>query len=166
MAITFSEISRMSLFRGFDNSFVQLLDLFFLECYYEPGAQLVNQGELQNTFFLIVAGEVEVYHTVENAKVSLGILEGGQFFGEMNLFDPGLATASVVSLTPLRTLEISNDKFSYFIQQKPELAADFTFQLASTIVKRFRNTNQTLSEELTKPENILKAQQIDRGMPA
>ncbi len=166
MAITFSEISRMTLFRGFDASFIQLLDLFFQENNYKADTHLVEAGSLQNTFYLIFAGEVEVYHMVDGNRVVLSTLSAGQFFGEMNLFDPGLATASVVSLTPVRTLEISNDKFSYFIQHKPELAADFTFQLAETIVKRFRNTSETFLEELTKPENIEAAQQVDRGMPA
>lgn len=166
MAISFAEISRMTLFRGFDASFVELLDLFFIENSYEAGHHLVVEGQLQNNFFLIFAGEVEVYHTIGQVKYPLSILQAGQFIGEINLFDPGVATASVVSLTPVRTLEISNDKFSYFIQNKPEMAADFTFQLASTIVKRFRNTNQTLLEELSRPENILKAQAVERGMPA
>jgi CRP-like cAMP-binding protein len=166
MAITFTEISRMTLFRGFDASFIKLLDLFFQENNYAPDTHLVNSGSLQNTFYLIFAGEVEVYHMVDGNKAVLSTLSAGQFFGEMNLFDPGLATASIVTLTPVRTLEISNDKFSYFIQHKPELAADFTFQLAETIVKRFRNTNEALIEELSKPEALEKARQIDRGMPA
>ncbi|NJK91617.1 MAG: cyclic nucleotide-binding domain-containing protein [Blastochloris sp.] len=163
MTVSFSEISRMTLFRGFDASFIQLLDLFFVENTYEAETTLVHQGSLQNTFYLIFAGEVEVFHHVDQVRVSLSTLAAGQFFGEINLFDPGLATANVITLTPVRTLEISNDKFSYFIQHKPELAADFTFQLAETIVKRFRNNNETLMQELGKPENILKAQQVDRG---
>ncbi|MFQ3670179.1 MAG: hypothetical protein SNJ84_01830, partial [Verrucomicrobiia bacterium] len=73
----------------------------------------------------------------------------------------GIATASVRTLTQVKTLEISNDKFRYFISSKPEVAADFTFQLAQTIVKRFRASKESLIDELTHPENIRKAQLID-----
>ncbi|MEM1159068.1 MAG: cyclic nucleotide-binding domain-containing protein [Verrucomicrobiota bacterium] len=164
MSIAFSEISRMSLFRGFDRSFIQLLDLFFVEKNYDPETLLVDEGKLQSTFYMIFAGEVEVFHHSSAGKpLVLGNLCAGQFFGEMNLFDPGLATASVKTLTPVRTLEISNEKFRYFIQEKPELAADFALQLTETIVKRFRNTNDKLLEQLMDPENLIKAEQHNRG---
>jgi CRP-like cAMP-binding protein len=167
MSITFSEISRMSLFRGFDASFIQLLDLFFIEANYVPNTLLVEEGKLQNSFYMIFAGEVEVFHhSRKEENIVLGNLSAGQFFGEMNLFDPGLATASVRTLTPVRTLEISNEKFRFFIQEKPELAADFTLQLSETIVKRFRDTSDKLLEQLTDPKNLLKAEQHNRGTPA
>lgn len=161
--IRFSDIARMSLFRGFDENFVRLLDLFFVQRNYLQGDVLVREGTRQDTFFLIVAGEVEVVQEVSGRAVVLGVLPAGQFFGEINLFDPGQATATVTALTPVVTLEISNEKFRSFITHKPELAADFTFQLAETIVKRFRASSTTLVEELSRPENILRAQQVDRG---
>ncbi|MEM9398776.1 MAG: cyclic nucleotide-binding domain-containing protein [Verrucomicrobiota bacterium] len=148
--VTFSEISRMTLFRGFDANFVRMLDLFFLENDYSPEDEIVTLGEVQDRFFIIIAGEVEVYHTLNNKFISLAILSAGQFFGEMNLFDPGVATASVKALTPVKTLEITNAKFRSFISNRPELAADFTFQLTTTIVKRFRDNKETLVYELNQ----------------
>jgi len=163
MNVTFAEISRMTLFRGFTGEFVSLLDLFFLEKNYPPETHLIEQGQTQNTFYLVVAGEVQVYHTVDQRRITLDSLCAGQFFGEMNLFDPGQATASVVAVTPVQTLEISNERFRFFINSQPALAADFTFQLAETVVKRFRASNHALMDELCRPEAIQQAQQIDRG---
>lgn len=163
MGLTFVEIARMTLFRGFDESFIRLLDLFFIEGSYGPGTTLIEEGAHQDRFFILFAGEVEVIHEGKDKRIVLGNLCAGQFFGEMNLFDPGVATAGVRTLTPVRTLEISNAQFREFIQQKPELAADFTFQLAETIVKRFRDTNSALLEQLTSPDNLRKAQEMDRG---
>lgn len=159
--LAFVDVSRMTLFRGFDEDFVRLLDLFFVSNTYPQDTVILEQGKFQNTFFLVVAGEVEVYHHLNEKDIHLGHLSAGQFFGEMNLFDPGIATASVRTLTQVKTLEISNDKFRYFISSKPEVAADFTFQLAQTIVKRFRASKESLIDELTHPENIRKAQLID-----
>lgn len=153
----------MSLFRGFNETFVRLLDLFFVQRNYLKGDTLILQGTRQDTFFLIIAGEVEVTQDVAGRPIILGNLLAGQFFGEINLFDPGTATAHVTALTPVVTLEISNEKFRSFITHKPELAADFTFQLAETIVKRFRTSSSTLVEELNRPDKILRAQQTERG---
>jgi CRP-like cAMP-binding protein len=84
----------------------------------------------------------------------------------MNLFDPGTATANIRSLTPVRTLEISNGQFLQFMRYKPEAAADFMFQLTQIIVKRLRKTTDSLTQELMSPENLQRAVQIDRGLPA
>jgi CRP-like cAMP-binding protein len=154
MPVSFSEISRMSLFRGFDESFVRLLDVFFVENSYPADTVIVEQETLQEKFYIIIAGEVEVSHSTEGLKVILTSLTAGQFFGEISLFDPGLATAEVKSLTPVRTLEISTKQFRDFIRQKPELAADFTFQLAQAVAQRFRQSHDIIQEELIKPRAI------------
>ncbi len=152
----------MTLFRGFDETFIKLLDVFFFEGNYPSGQAIIQQWQEQDRFFMIVAGEVEVHHEVDSRKVSLGTLCAGHFFGEMNLFDPGLATASVTAMTPVRTLEISNLQFRHFITHRPDLAADFTYQLTETIVKRFRQSNTALMEEISKPDKVRRAQQHDR----
>ncbi|MFZ5807140.1 MAG: Crp/Fnr family transcriptional regulator [Verrucomicrobiota bacterium] len=165
MAVHFSEISRMSLFRGFNEDFVRLLDVFFTEKQYPAECIIVKKGKIQKTFYMILSGEAEVFDEIENQKIIYDTLSAGQFFGEINLFDPGSAIATVISLTPLRTLEISNEKFREFISQKPGLAADFTFQLAEIVAKRFRQATDVIQKELTSPEAIRKAEQMpDKGM--
>lgn len=161
--LAFVDVSRMTLFRGFDEEFIRLLDLFFVSNSYPQDTLIIEQGKFQNTFYLVVAGEVEVFHRLNQRDIHLGHLSAGQFFGEMNLFDPGIATASVRTLTQVKTLEISNDKFRFFINAKPAAAADFTFQLAQTIVKRFRDSKDSLIEEISKPENIRKAEMVDNN---
>jgi CRP-like cAMP-binding protein len=166
MNISFSDVCRMTLFRGFDKDFIHLLDMFFIQNDYSPQTVIVRQGKLQTMFYLIVAGEVEVFHNVDGRDLRLDTLGGGDFCGEMNLFDPGIATASIRTLTPVQTLEISNDRFRSFIVQKPAVAADFTFQLAQTIVRRFRSSSEHFMHELTRPKAIFQAQQIEKGLPA
>lgn len=166
MEISFTDISRMSLFRSFDDKLVKMLDMFFQEQNYATGHLIVEEGRRQDRFFVLFAGEVEAYHDLGGKRVVLDTLSAGQFFGEMNLFDPGTATASIRSLTPVRTLEISNEQFVQFMRYKPEAAADFMFQLTQIIVKRLRNTTENLTQALMSPENLKRAVQIDRGLPA
>lgn len=161
--LRFSDICRMALFRGFSEDFVRLLDLYFTDNHHPSGTRLVEQGRLQETFYIIISGEVEIQQEAAGTLISHGFLEAGQFFGEINLFDPGVATAHVIAATPVRTLQISNERFRSFISQRPELAADFTYQLAETIVKRFRNVSSALAEEMARPENLRLARQVERG---
>jgi CRP-like cAMP-binding protein len=159
--VNFSDISRMTLFRGFSEDFVRLLDVFFNETHYNAGDVIIREGELQIKFFIIISGEVEIYRMIDGRKMQLDTLHAGNFFGEINLFDPGLATACVDCLTPVCTLEISNAQFRQFIIKRPDLAADFTFQLGVEMAKRFRQSHVKIVEELTSLENIRKAESID-----
>jgi len=161
MEVAFTDVCRMTLFRGFDKDLIRLLDLFFVSQTYPAGTLVIEQGKLQNNFFLVVAGEMEVYDATPGKDIILGIVSAGQFVGEMNLFDPGIATASVRTLTPVQTLEISNDQFRYFMNAKPTQASDFLFQLAQTIVKRYRASKESWVEELITPESIRKADLVD-----
>jgi len=164
MDITFAEISRMTLFRGFDEQSIELLDLFFKDNAYPVDTMIVQQGVLQKRFFMLVAGEVEVQREIDGQILKIAEIQAGQFFGEINLFDPGVATASVISLTPIKTLEISNDDFRTFITRRPDVAADFTFQLAQTIARRFRNNSgQSMEAEFNTPQAIELGQQIDNN---
>lgn len=163
MAINFSDISTMTLFRGFDDSFVRLLDVFFEEKTFNTDDVIVEYGNVQRDFYIIISGEVEVRSHADSPTGStvLNTISAGEFFGEINLFDPGEATASVVALTPVVSLVISNERFRNFIRRKPELAADFSYQLAETIVKRFRRSQKIINEELHRPENIELSQNLD-----
>lgn len=165
MEITFAEISRMTLFRGFDEQAIQLLDLFFQFREYEVDTQIVVQGVLQKKFFMLIAGEVDVRRVVEGKETKIAELQAGEFFGEINLFDPGVATATVVALTKVKTLEISNEDFRKFIQRKPEVAADFTFQLGEKIARRFRgaSTPDAVERELNSTRAIRLATQLDNN---
>ncbi len=119
MDVVFTDVCRMTLFRGFDEDLIRLLDLFFVSNNYPAETLVIEQGKMQNNFFLVIAGEMEVFEATPGKDIVLGHISGGQFVGEMNLFDPGIATASVRTLTPAQTLEISNDQFRYFTNAKP-----------------------------------------------
>jgi CRP-like cAMP-binding protein len=161
MDVVFTDVCRMTLFRGFDEDLIRLLDLFFVSQNHPADTLVIEQGKMQNNFFLVVAGEMEVFDATSEKDIILGHVSAGQFVGEMNLFDPGIATASVRTLTPVQTLEISNDQFRYFMKAKPAQAADFLFQLGQTIVKRYRASRETWIEELITPESIRKADFLD-----
>jgi CRP-like cAMP-binding protein len=161
MDIVFTDVCRMTLFRGFDEDLIRLLDLFFVSRNYPPETLVIEQGKMQNNFFLVVAGEMQVFDATPEKDIILGHVSAGQFVGEMNLFDPGIATAGVRTLTPVQTLEISNDQFRYFMNAKPAQASDFLFQLAQTIVKRYRASKETWIEEMLTPEAIRKADFVD-----
>ena len=71
----------------------------------QPKETIVPEGELCDSFFLIVSGEARV----RKAGQSVSVLGDGDCFGEMPYFEErGPRTSSVVSITPMTVIEVNS----------------------------------------------------------
>ncbi|MGH2680763.1 MAG: cyclic nucleotide-binding domain-containing protein [Actinomycetota bacterium] len=83
------------------------------------GRHLLDEGRLPHEFFVILEGEVEVFH--EGARLAL--LGPGDFFGEIALIEHGRRTASVVTTTPTSLAVMSPTSFDAMRRELPQVAA-------------------------------------------
>jgi serine/threonine protein kinase len=70
---------------------------------YPKGATIIHEGELDNTFFIIALGSVEV----RKGKRLLQVLGKGDCFGEIGFLMSTKRTASVVAQTPVLVLKVN-----------------------------------------------------------
>jgi CRP-like cAMP-binding protein len=82
------------------------------------GRTLIKEGELNDTFFVLLDGEVEV--TVKGQEPRR--LGPGSFFGEISMLDRGRATATVVATTPIEALVMSHAQFRDGIRAHEDIA--------------------------------------------
>ena len=64
------------------------------------GDTLIREGELGDTAFCIVTGEVRVWKSGEGGSVELTRLGPGSIFGEMSMVDEKPRSASVTATCP------------------------------------------------------------------
>ncbi len=77
-----------------------------------PGKVICNQGDKADKVYLILDGKVKVYMSdKQNHETEIAILEKGDMFGEMALFDKGFRSASVKSIDPCKLLIFKGDTF-------------------------------------------------------
>ncbi len=86
---------------------------------YEPGANIVAQGDMSDRFFIITRGEVEIYlpHP-DGQEIIVDRLGSGQYFGEVGLLSGGTRTANVRA-APEHEVEVaalSRDAFAQLLQ--------------------------------------------------
>ena len=81
------------------------------------GRQLVRQGQLGDTFYVLLEGEADVEVDGEPRPV----LGPGAFFGEISMLDRGPATATVVTRTPARLMVMSHAQFRDAIKGNDDL---------------------------------------------
>ncbi|KYK24159.1 hypothetical protein AYK25_06300 [Thermoplasmatales archaeon SM1-50] len=76
------------------------------------GKVICDEGDKADKVYLILDGKVKVYKTDKMGhEIELAILEKGNIFGEMALFDKGFRSASVKSIDKCQLLIFKGDKF-------------------------------------------------------
>ena len=80
--------------------------------HYETGQTIFRQGELARNFYIIVSGQVEVYHEATTGETPVATLGPGEYFGEMALLRGGRHTASVRASTAVDLLIMSGSDFT------------------------------------------------------
>lgn len=100
------------------------------------GRTLFTQGSRHNEAYVIQSGTAEVL--VDGNVV--GEIPAGELIGEISLFDPGPASATVQAKTDMELLVIPHNRFAQILDQTPGLAAAIARELAV----RLRNTDARL----------------------
>lgn len=64
-------------------------------CVFEKGEEIIREGRVESTFFILVSGKVRVARN--SGPVTIAMLEPGQFFGEISFLTNSARTASVIA---------------------------------------------------------------------
>jgi ABC-type lipoprotein export system ATPase subunit len=81
---------------------------------FAPGAEIVQQGDVADRFYIITRGQVEiVLDHPGGTQIIVNQLERGQYFGEMALINEGRRTASVraAAHVPVEVVTLDRESF-------------------------------------------------------
>jgi CRP/FNR family cyclic AMP-dependent transcriptional regulator len=93
------------------------------------GATLVKQGEIGDSFYVVLTGQAKV---VAKGR-TLNHLLPGDHFGEISLLDGGPRTASVVAETEMTLVIITQKDFSAMLAKDPEITMCLLQGMARTV---------------------------------
>jgi hypothetical protein len=110
---------------------------------------VVKQGELGDTMYLILEGELRVRLVVGAKETILATLGPGDFFGDMAMFDRGPRSADVVANVDSTVLKISAANFANLTEAAPDLAAPFLLAASKTLAARIRADNKRLRDSVS-----------------
>jgi len=109
---------------------------------YSDGEIIFKEGETGNVMYVLQSGKVKITKKTASENITLAILESGEIFGEMALFDRLPRSATATALGNTRVLHIDKKKLFSTISRDPTLV----FKVIETMSQRIRR----LDEELTK----------------
>jgi CRP-like cAMP-binding protein len=107
---------------------------------YSDGEVIIRQGEAGDCMYEIQSGEVEVIQEKSGKEVRLAVLDKGDFFGEMAIFEHDVRSATVRALGEVRALTIDKRTFLRRITEDPSLA----FRIVEKMSHRIREMNNKL----------------------
>ena len=108
------------------------------------GARLIEEGTPVSEFSIICNGVVHVRRLAQKRQMLMGRLGVGRFFGEINLFDPGVATASIIAMEPTQLAVISYEKFRAFMAERPKAGYKITSAMMTEMCHRLRQVSWRL----------------------
>ena len=114
-------------------------------CSYEPGSVLCHENHIEDRFYMILEGEVEVTKNINNTEERLlQTLGPGDFFGEMALIHNAPRAATVTAKSDLTTLELNKSAFNQVLHNSSSIA----MAMVSEISSRLRENDQMAVDDL------------------
>jgi CRP-like cAMP-binding protein len=87
---------------------------------FTPGTLIVRQGEAPDHFYIILEGEVEVFHTgANNIIIPIARLGRGEYFGEIGLLVDRPRITSVRAITSVKTISFDQEEFATWMTVFP-----------------------------------------------
>jgi signal transduction histidine kinase len=112
---------------------------------YPAGTVICREDELENTFYMILAGDLEVTKVINNSETRLlKTLTPGDFFGEMALIHNAPRAATVITKTDVVLLELEKEGFERVLKKSPSVALAMVHEISD----RLRQNDQMAVEDL------------------
>lgn len=108
------------------------------------GERIMEEGEVPTSFYIVCEGIVHVRRRANTREMLMSRIGPGGFFGEINLFDPGVATASIVAMKSTKVASIPYIKFREFMEKHPQAGYLIASALMQELANRLRTTNTRL----------------------
>ena len=113
--------------------------------HFPPHTVICQEGALEDTFYIILNGEVRVTKVINDEEVRLLThLTNGDFFGEMAIIHNAPRAATVETTLPTDVLEIRKEVFTHLV----ELSSSMSLAMVRAVSNRLRDNDDMAIEDL------------------
>jgi diguanylate cyclase (GGDEF)-like protein len=155
-ALRLEEVNRLHVLRHVGLESVWALLEACPVCDVQAGEHVLRQGQVNQTMYLILSGELAVHLDGPEAG-PVATLPIGETVGEISVIDDSPATASVVAARRSRLLAVDEETFWRLIQSSHAFATNMLLLLA----QRMRANNFKISESMRLREKLERDAMVD-----
>ncbi len=130
------------MFSGVSTEVLTLIASLLIERRFPKHKTIVEEGAPGDYMYIISEGRVKVTKLSGDGREKiLELLEVGDFFGEMSLFDEAPRSASVKAMSDVRILALARNDFLRLLSRSPDLA----LSVIQELTRRLRQVDEQAS---------------------
>jgi CRP/FNR family transcriptional regulator, cyclic AMP receptor protein len=124
------------------------------------GTEIMREGEMQDRFYVVVTGELDISTRTSGLEVTLNVTKAGECVGELNLLEPGPASATVRVAQDATLWSMDIGELRSFIFEHTSGAAALLLGMAVCMSQRIRQANRLIAKNHVPPiETLPKGQE-------
>ena len=110
--------------------------------------KIIEEGKPVTHLYIICDGVAHVRRLAQKREMLLGRMNKGTFFGEINLFDPGVSTASIYAMNSVMLAVCDYDDLRSFMSANPATGYKIVTGMMGEMARRLRNTSARLANSI------------------
>ena len=115
---------------------------------YGKDSIIITEGTWGRSVYFIISGWVKIQSLEEEKKVTLEILGREAFFGEIAILDEPLQFTEVISLSPVKLLTVSAQRFIQTLYKDPQLQ----HRMLQVMARRIRQLHNRFQIQYKSPK--------------
>lgn len=111
---------------------------------YAAGDVILTEGEENRYLYLVLRGELEVVKQGDFGDQQIAQIGTTGSLGEMSIFDPGPASATVRALNTVHVWRISQGNLDRLFEVRPKVAYRLVCRICTVLAQRLRGASKKL----------------------
>lgn len=137
-------LRNIPLFAGLPTARLKLIAYTAEVVHFEPGEDVVSQGEPADAVYILTEGEAEVWlRDVDGREVRLATMGKNSLFGEAAVICKGRRTATVRARDRVVAFKISANVFLDLVRQSPDIG----MQVMTVLAQRLERTSALVQQQ-------------------
>jgi CRP-like cAMP-binding protein len=137
-----ASLRAIPMFSSVSNEALESIASLLIERGFPKHKTIVEEGAPGDYMYIIVEGRVKVTKLSGDGREKiLELLDVGDFFGEMSLFDEAPRSASVKAMSQVRILALARNDFLRLLARSPDLA----LSVIQELTRRLRQVDEQAS---------------------
>jgi CRP/FNR family cyclic AMP-dependent transcriptional regulator len=124
---------------------------------FPPGTEIIREGEMQNRFYVVVDGLLNITARSRNMDMPLSEARAGECLGEVSLLEPGPASASVRVQEDATLWSMDIGDLRAYLAAHSGGAGALLMGMATCLSKRLRQANHLIAQNNMTPVESLPA---------
>jgi len=112
----------------------------------QPGQKIIGAGEAQDCLYFVISGLLHVTIDVEGRAKLVARVESGETLGEVNVYDPKKASATVTAQEFSQIWKANRQDINDFVDAYPEAGAKLLEGIVTIMSRRIRNMNEMIAD--------------------